>query len=432
MEKFNKSAIISVVKSGDLKILDFCLNNGYDVNAESSSKNTPLHFAMKKLDSEVIEILIKHGADLYKKNKAGDTPIDFLLESSTGNKKSFDNFVTTLKTLNKLNISLSDPNVIDNEYLNDFLRRIQFDINHFSKSFDEIMENTKTLLNELDIDVEDYVLNYHDSDSLVRLMIGKKEDLDVSQLSYKQIFNFVSRMLLRGNEYSLNVEYEKYFFEAIKYLKENATNDQIENNIFDIKEDSLKWSNLDILQELSQKTIYVMDKVANGEWTGEVATENVNNMYDLYFRSEYDILSYIRDKFNKSVSNHLNDEKERSYDIIDVASNIKKAMVLSLDITKFGTRANLIELRDSDGKTITEYAEDLIEYTEKIIHTKNAKSSMDKFYTQSFQGIINSLVNELKEFESLKHIALDSYDYKMINKKLNKDSKGKIRSHFKI
>jgi len=70
---------------GNLKIIDFLLACGVDINAQNTSGDTPLHYAMRQeaeyLDFDVVRILLKNSANLNAVNKSKRTPLDVAIES---------------------------------------------------------------------------------------------------------------------------------------------------------------------------------------------------------------------------------------------------------------------------------------------------------------------------------------------------------------
>lgn len=61
-----------------LNDLDFCLNNGIDINQQESNLdgNTPLHHAVINNNQDIVELLLSKGADKFATNKHGEIPIE--------------------------------------------------------------------------------------------------------------------------------------------------------------------------------------------------------------------------------------------------------------------------------------------------------------------------------------------------------------------
>lgn len=65
-------------RSGDIKVVEFLINNHAFVNAKNKSGETPLFYAVQTLNKEVIDILLKNGAVLDCKSTFGDTIYDLI------------------------------------------------------------------------------------------------------------------------------------------------------------------------------------------------------------------------------------------------------------------------------------------------------------------------------------------------------------------
>ena len=61
--------------SGHLEIVKLLLSHGADVNAQSSSGNTPLMYACASGHAEVVRSLLEAGANVEDHNENGHTPL---------------------------------------------------------------------------------------------------------------------------------------------------------------------------------------------------------------------------------------------------------------------------------------------------------------------------------------------------------------------
>ncbi|XP_073117149.1 uncharacterized protein [Elaeis guineensis] len=69
-------ALHMAAANGHLDIVEYLINNGVDVNAANSEKNTPLHWACLNGHIEVIKTLIHRGASVSVLNSHERTPMD--------------------------------------------------------------------------------------------------------------------------------------------------------------------------------------------------------------------------------------------------------------------------------------------------------------------------------------------------------------------
>jgi len=60
---------------GKLKIVDYLVSEGANINFKDDDLETPLHFAINIGDFEIIEYLASHGANVNAKNNHGETPL---------------------------------------------------------------------------------------------------------------------------------------------------------------------------------------------------------------------------------------------------------------------------------------------------------------------------------------------------------------------
>lgn len=59
-----------------LKLAEFLISEGANVNALTKYKDAPLHFAVAQGDVKMVRLLLQHGARPDDKNDDGDTPMD--------------------------------------------------------------------------------------------------------------------------------------------------------------------------------------------------------------------------------------------------------------------------------------------------------------------------------------------------------------------
>ena len=70
--------LFDAIASRDLKSVEFCLQNGANVNCSLARGNTPLHTAAACGNFEILQILLQNGADVNAKDEAGFTPMDVM------------------------------------------------------------------------------------------------------------------------------------------------------------------------------------------------------------------------------------------------------------------------------------------------------------------------------------------------------------------
>ena len=90
----------------NLKIIDFLLLKGLDINSTNINGNTPLLFAVDRNQKEVVQFLCKRGANVNLKNKEGSTPL--IIATQNG-------FLSIVKILISFN---ADINEKDNRFFN--------------------------------------------------------------------------------------------------------------------------------------------------------------------------------------------------------------------------------------------------------------------------------------------------------------------------
>ena len=74
---YNYTIMHSVVFFGDLKLAEYLIKNGFELNsANDSSGNTGLHLDAIFSEPEIAKLLIKNGADVNALNNLEETPLD--------------------------------------------------------------------------------------------------------------------------------------------------------------------------------------------------------------------------------------------------------------------------------------------------------------------------------------------------------------------
>ena len=76
------------VSSGHLKIVEYLINEGADVNVRSFRKRTILHEAARQTIPEMFELLLKHNLGPFEKDETGKTPLH--IAAIVGNSKIID------------------------------------------------------------------------------------------------------------------------------------------------------------------------------------------------------------------------------------------------------------------------------------------------------------------------------------------------------
>lgn len=73
--------LMEAANGGFIDIVKLLLQHGANVNAQSSSGNTALHFACCSGYDGVVQLLVQHNAELEHQNENGHTP---LMEAASG------------------------------------------------------------------------------------------------------------------------------------------------------------------------------------------------------------------------------------------------------------------------------------------------------------------------------------------------------------
>ena len=73
---FNGTPLMTASSFGYTTIMEYLINNGADVNRLSLNKCTPLHWAILGNRLYAVKLLIKYGADKNIANKEGRTPLE--------------------------------------------------------------------------------------------------------------------------------------------------------------------------------------------------------------------------------------------------------------------------------------------------------------------------------------------------------------------
>ena len=76
-ENAGKKLIHYAGERGHIKILQYLISLGEDINTPDKNGVTALHYAVDKTDLKAVVILVKLGADVNAKTKSGKTPLDY-------------------------------------------------------------------------------------------------------------------------------------------------------------------------------------------------------------------------------------------------------------------------------------------------------------------------------------------------------------------
>lgn len=76
----DSSRLQNAATAGHVKVAEFLLANGADVNANLTGKGTPLHLAAQYGHKTVVELLLRHGAEVNNRDPGG-TPLHYAVEN---------------------------------------------------------------------------------------------------------------------------------------------------------------------------------------------------------------------------------------------------------------------------------------------------------------------------------------------------------------
>jgi len=79
LDKNGSSLLHYSAIAGNFNIMKFLVENGADINSETSTGNTPLHFACINNNLEVANYLIDNKANINEKNNKGQTPLHYAI-----------------------------------------------------------------------------------------------------------------------------------------------------------------------------------------------------------------------------------------------------------------------------------------------------------------------------------------------------------------
>ena len=68
-------------ESGSVECVEFLIDNGSDIDAQTFEGNTPLHYSVSHI--ETMECLIDHGCDIHIKNNYGKTAFELAMKKGT-------------------------------------------------------------------------------------------------------------------------------------------------------------------------------------------------------------------------------------------------------------------------------------------------------------------------------------------------------------
>jgi len=66
----------------NIEIVQLLLDNGAPVNAQSRSRNTPLHMAARSNSVDIVNLLLEKGASGNTQNNSGNTPLHNAVQKS--------------------------------------------------------------------------------------------------------------------------------------------------------------------------------------------------------------------------------------------------------------------------------------------------------------------------------------------------------------
>ncbi|KAK3748047.1 hypothetical protein RRG08_029899 [Elysia crispata] len=81
-DKFYKTPLMTACAVGNIKVVQFLLDNGAAVNARDNFKWTPLHHACHAGQLDVVQLLLENGAEIDASTINGGTPLTRAIESS--------------------------------------------------------------------------------------------------------------------------------------------------------------------------------------------------------------------------------------------------------------------------------------------------------------------------------------------------------------
>jgi len=68
------SYLYEAIKKKNVKMAEYTLKAGAEINRKDYYDNTPLHYASREGDVDMVKLLLQYGSDINVKNRDGKTP----------------------------------------------------------------------------------------------------------------------------------------------------------------------------------------------------------------------------------------------------------------------------------------------------------------------------------------------------------------------
>jgi len=151
IDKFGDTALHDTIRSGDIKIVEYLIFQGADVNATGQYNYTPLHLAVRANDLNISKLLLINRSIVNSKDDFGDTP---LIDAVKNNNEELTKLLlckgAKKDEMNNSNLTALDYASI-NKNPNITMMLTQEDLNLFcsGKKETQLTEENKKLLDEM-------------------------------------------------------------------------------------------------------------------------------------------------------------------------------------------------------------------------------------------------------------------------------------------